>query len=110
MCGLRVYPVPATLKLCAQCGHRQRMEMDTELLVRACWQNLKVRYITTRVVYPEQGASHFRMGKDNFRMVLMHITLLIGASVRVPMAKLRARQKPGNRTKPQIRLLERQAF
>ena len=90
MCGLRAYPIAATRKLCAACGYRQRMEMDTELLVRACWQGLEVRYIKTEVVYPEEGASHFRMGKDNLRMAAMHIILLLGAIVRVPLARLRA--------------------
>lgn len=88
MCGLRVYPVNATQVLARACGTRLRMEMDTELLVRACWNGLDVRYLDTKVVYPEAGASHFRMGKDNVRMVLMHCRLLLEAVVRVPMRKL----------------------
>lgn len=89
MCGLRVYPIDLTLPLGRACGSRTRMEMDTELLVRACWSGLEVRYLKTRVIYPEQGASHFRMGWDNVRMVAMHITLLVSAVVKVPLAKLR---------------------
>ena len=89
MCGLRVYPVTATLGLAAACGSRLRMEMDTELLVRACWQLLEVRYVDTKVVYPDEGASHFRLGKDNIRMTAMHIRLLLEALVRVPYAKFR---------------------
>lgn len=89
MCGLRVYPITLTLPLAAACGGRTRMEMDTELLVRACWQGIEVCYIDTRVVYPKEGASHFRMGWDNVRMVAMHITLLLSALVKVPLAKLR---------------------
>ncbi len=89
MCGLRVYPITLTLPLARACGSRKRMEMDTELLVRAYWTSIEVRYMDTRVVYPEEGASHFRMGWDNARMVVMHITLLFAALVKVPLAKLR---------------------
>lgn len=99
MCGLRVYPVSTTLMLASACGTRLRMEMDTELLVRACWQGLAVRYLDTKVVYPEQGASHFRMGKDNVRMVLMHIRLLLEAVVRVPMRKFAPAKKNLRETK-----------
>jgi len=88
MCGLRVYPVASTLLLARYCGSRQRMEMDTELLVRACWHGLEVRYLATKVVYPEQGASHFRMGKDNVRLAIMHCRLLLEALLRVPMREL----------------------
>lgn len=92
MCGLRVYPIDITLTLARECGTRVRMEMDTELLVRACWHGYEVRYIDTNVVYPEEGASHFRMGKDNIRMALMHCRLLLEALVRVPISKLRRTQ------------------
>ena len=90
MCGLRVYPVNTTLALASECGSRVRMEMDTELLVRACWHAIEVRYVDTKVVYPAEGASHFRMGKDNLRMAIMHCRLLLEALVRVPMRKLRS--------------------
>lgn len=87
MCGLRVYPVELTLPLAQACGHRTRMEMDTELLVRACWSGIDVRFLETRVVYPEEGASHFRMGWDNLRMIGMHVTLLLSAVIKVPAMK-----------------------
>lgn len=94
MCGLRVYPVASTLRLANQCGNRTRMEMDTELLVRACWNGIEVHFLDTRVVYPDEGASHFRMGKDNVRLTLMHIRLLLAALVRVPMARFRGGSRP----------------
>ncbi len=100
MCGLRVYPVAVTLALCAECGNRLRMETDTELLVRACWRGLEVRYIDTEVVYPVEGASHFRMARDNLRLVLMHTRLLLAAVVQVPLASLRARNKQQRESAP----------
>ena len=47
-----------------------------------------MQFIDTQVVYPKEGASHFRMGRDNVRMAGMHIVLLLSALVRVPLAKL----------------------
>lgn len=76
MCGLRLYPLAAVLPLCDAVGGRVRMELDTELLVRACWAGLPLRFIDTEVVYPETGRSHFRMLSDNLRLTAMHITLL----------------------------------
>ena len=88
MCGLRVYPIATTLELAASGG--KRMELDTELLVRACWAGVEVRFVDTNVVYPPAGASHFRMGRDNFRLVVMHIKLLLQALLRVPLARFRS--------------------
>lgn len=76
MCGLRLYPLDLVLPLTAAVGRRLRMELDTELLVRACWAGLELRYIDSAVVYPASGRSHFRMLSDNLRLTLMHITLL----------------------------------
>lgn len=76
MCGLRLYPLAQVLPLCDAVAGRLRMELDTELLVRACWAGLPLRFIDTEVVYPETGRSHFRMLSDNLRLAAMHITLV----------------------------------
>lgn len=76
MCGLRLYPLAQVLPLFDAMGQRLRMEVDTELLVRACWQGARLRYLPSRVIYPQDGASHFRMVADNLRLALMHLRLL----------------------------------
>ena len=76
MCGLRLYPLAQVLPLLAQIP-RRRMELDTEVLVRARWAGLEVRFLPTRVVYPDSGRSHFRMLRDNLRMTRMHFVLLL---------------------------------
>lgn len=76
MCGLRLYPLASVLPLFDAMGPRLRMQVDTELLVRACWAGAELRYLPTRVVYPEDGASHFRMVRDNLNLALMHARLL----------------------------------
>ncbi len=84
MCGFRVYPVQATLDLAEKLAWRTHMEFDVEILVRAVWQEMTVRYIPSPVQYPEDGASHFRMVKDNLRLTLMHMNLLLGGLIRAP--------------------------
>lgn len=77
MCGFRLYPLATILPLCDSIGSRRRMEFDTEILVRAVWAGLPLRFFPTRVIYPQGGRSHFRMISDNMRLSLMHATLLV---------------------------------
>ncbi|MEM6710206.1 MAG: glycosyltransferase family 2 protein [Pseudomonadota bacterium] len=83
MCGLRLYPLDRVLPLCRAIP-RRRMELDTEILVNACWHGFPVHFLPTRVVYPESGRSHFRMLRDNVRLTRMHLVLLLrGLSYRL---------------------------
>ncbi len=82
MCGFRLYPIATILPLCASIGARHRMEFDTEILVRAAWAGLPLRFFPTRVIYPQGGRSHFRMVRDNARLSRMHATLLVHRLVR----------------------------
>jgi len=84
MCGLRVYPMKHVLQLCDTLGYRTRMEFDVEILVRACWAGLEVRSMDTKVIYPQDGQSHFNLFADNARLVAMHILLIIGGILRLP--------------------------
>ena len=83
MCGFRLYPLGTVLPLCGSIGRRRRMEFDTEILVRAVWAGLPLRFFPTRVVYPPGGRSHFRMVADNIRLTGMHAVLLYGRLVRL---------------------------
>jgi glycosyltransferase involved in cell wall biosynthesis len=85
MCGLRCYPLAVVAALCGSYRVRHRMDFDTEILVRAAWRGVPVRYVETRVRYPEGGVSHFRLFRDNVDMTLMHLRLLIGALFRSPL-------------------------
>ena len=81
MCGLRLYPVATVLALARQIP-RRRMEFDTEVLVRARWAGYELRFLPSRVVYPESGQSHFRMLRDNLRLTRMHVLLLLQGILR----------------------------
>lgn len=84
MCGFRVYPVDASVRLGEDEYIGRRMDFDTEIMVRLFWRYGAVHFIPTRVIYPPHGHSHFRMLKDNVRITLMHLRLLLGMLWRSP--------------------------
>jgi glycosyltransferase involved in cell wall biosynthesis len=85
MCGFRVYPLRDALALLDRRKVGQRMDFDTEILVRLYWRNVPTRWIATRVSYPLDGVSHYRMFSDNILMTSLHARLLVGMLVRSPM-------------------------
>jgi glycosyltransferase involved in cell wall biosynthesis len=84
MCGFRVYPLEAVVKLLDQekCGNR--MDFDIEVIVRWCWRGDKIINLPTRVNYPLDGVSHFDGWKDNLLITLMHTRLFFGMLYRLP--------------------------
>jgi glycosyltransferase involved in cell wall biosynthesis len=85
MCGFRLYPLAPTLALLDRTGVGPRMDFDTEILVRLHWRGMRTRWLATKVRYPTDGVSHYRMFRDNVRMTLLHIGLLLGMLVRLPL-------------------------
>lgn len=68
LCGFRVYPLEASMRL--DCG--SRMEFDAEIAIRLVWAGCKVVNLPTRIRYlsaEEGGVSHFRLFRDNVRIV-----------------------------------------
>lgn len=84
MCGFRVYPLPATLALIDTVRLGKRMDFDPEILVRLAWRNQPMRWLPTRVHYPQDGLSHFRLVHDNALISKMHAKLFFGMLVRAP--------------------------
>lgn len=84
MCGFRVYPVAPTLQLAQRVSLGQRMDFDTEVMVRLYWQGNTSYFVPTRVTYPPDGLSHFDALKDNCRISLMHTRLFLGMLPRIP--------------------------
>ena len=84
MCGYRVYPLPAIVELIEQekCGNR--MDFDTEIIVRWHWRGNKIVNLPTRVCYPLDGISHFNVWNDNYLISLMHVRLFFGMLYRLP--------------------------
>ena len=84
MCGFRVYPLAPTLALLQRERIGQRMDFDTEILVRLHWRGVRVRNLETRVTYPSDGVSHFDIWRDNVRISRMHARLFFGMLTRLP--------------------------
>jgi glycosyltransferase involved in cell wall biosynthesis len=84
LCGFRVYPLAAVVSLMGQEYIGRRMDFDVEIIVRLYWRGVPMRWIATTVTYPLDGVSHFRLFKDNVRMVLLQVRLLGGMLGRLP--------------------------
>lgn len=84
MCGLRVYPLSVVLPFIKADPPGNRMDFDVEVLVRLHWSGVAMRWIATRVGYPADGVSHFRLVRDNWLITLMHTRLFLGMLLRAP--------------------------
>jgi glycosyltransferase involved in cell wall biosynthesis len=84
MCGLRVYPLAATCAIWHESHVGRRMDFDVEIMVRLSWKGVRIIAFPTRVTYPQDGVSHFRMFKDNVHISRMHTRLFFGMLWRLP--------------------------
>ena len=84
MCGFRVYSLAQTMKVMEKYVLGQKMDFDTEIMVKLYWEGVDVYYIPTKVIYPEQGTSHFKMLQDNLSISWMHTKLFFGMLPRIP--------------------------
>jgi len=85
MCGFRVYPLAPVVTLFDGAALGRRMDFDPEVLVRLHWRGLRIVNLPTRVTYPQDGLSHFRLGLDNWLISKMHARLFFGMLARSPM-------------------------
>ncbi|WP_434779131.1 glycosyltransferase family 2 protein [Neisseria sp. Ec49-e6-T10] len=93
MCGFRVYPVTTMHTLAKKHRLGKRMDFDIEVMVRLYWQNTPIYFIPTKVIYPENGLSHFDALKDNVRISWMHTRLFFSMLPKMPYLLLH-KQKP----------------
>ena len=84
MCGFRVYPLPPVLALMDSAYIGTRMDFDSDILVRLAWRNQPMLWLQTRVHYPLDGVSHFRLFHDNVLITRMHTRLFFGMLLRSP--------------------------
>jgi glycosyltransferase involved in cell wall biosynthesis len=87
LCGYRVYPVAAALAT----GTRARgMDFDVEIAVRLVWAGVTVEHVTTHVIYPPGGVSHFRGFADSMLIARQHVRLCLEGLWRLATRALRA--------------------
>lgn len=103
MCGFRVYPLNAVVPLSRRVRLGQRMNFDPEVLVRLYWEGVPIISHPTRVIYPKDGQSHFRLWQDNWLITRMHFRLFFGMIVRAPgllLRRARAGRSAGGNESP----------
>ncbi|HUO78955.1 MAG TPA: glycosyltransferase [Steroidobacteraceae bacterium] len=84
MCGFRVYPIAPVLALIEHERVGERMDFDTEALVRLDWAGREIVNVPVTVRYPTGGVSHFRLWRDNLLISAMHARLFFGMLARLP--------------------------
>lgn len=85
MCGFRVYPLAPVVALIEQVHIGRRMDFDVEILVRLHWRGLRIFNLPTKVRYPADGISHFKLLRDNVLISWMHTKLFFGMLLRSPI-------------------------
>ncbi|MGH8232119.1 MAG: glycosyltransferase family 2 protein [Steroidobacteraceae bacterium] len=86
--GFRVYPLEPLLRAFRWQLWMRRFDFDAEIAVRLCWRGLRPRNLPAPVRYfgPEHdGVSHFHYGRDNALLSWMHLRLLVGFFLRLPL-------------------------
>lgn len=84
MCGFRLYPLAQTLALINSSRISQRMDFDSDILVKLVWRGIAVFEIKTDVVYRPEITSHFDVLHDNIAISWMHTRLFFGMLLRLP--------------------------
>ena len=85
LCGFRLYPLGPSCELIDAVDLPPRMAFDSAILVRLAWRGVPIENLPTRVVYPPDGTSHFRMLRDNALLTASHTLLVFGMLARLPL-------------------------
>jgi glycosyltransferase involved in cell wall biosynthesis len=86
--GFRVYPIAPLVEVMRRQTWMRRFDFDTEAVVRLAWKGMRPLNLAAPVKYlrPEEGGvSHFRYGRDNALLSWMHLRLMLGFVLRLPM-------------------------
>jgi hypothetical protein len=86
--GFRVYPAQALERVMRRQIWMRRFDFDVEAVVRLCWRGVRPVNMPAAVRYfraADGGVSHFRYGRDNLLLTWMHLRLLAGFVIRLPL-------------------------
>ena len=86
--GFRVYPVEPLRRVMQGQRWMRRFDFDPEAAVRLCWRGVLPVNLPAPVKYlqaHEGGVSHFDYRRDNLLLTWMHIRLMVGFVMRLPM-------------------------
>jgi len=86
--GFRVYPVEPLRHVMRGQRWMRRFDFDPEAVVRLCWRGVRPINLPAPVKYlraDEGGVSHFNYWRDNRLLTWMHIRLMVGFVLRLPL-------------------------
>ena len=99
--GLRVYPAMRLLQVMQSQRWMRRFDFDVEAAVRLVWRGVRPLNLPAPVRYfsaEEGGVSHFNYLRDNSLLTWMHLRLLSGFFLRLPLLLIRrVRSRSGER-------------
>ena len=86
--GFRVYPIKPLRQIMERSVWMRRFDFDPEVAVRLCWHGVRPINLAAPVRYfsaEEGGVSHFNYVRDNTLLTWMHIRLMCGFVMRLPL-------------------------
>ncbi|HET8711341.1 MAG TPA: glycosyltransferase family 2 protein [Spongiibacteraceae bacterium] len=86
--GYRVYPIEPLRAIMHRQRWMRRFDFDPEAAVRLCWRGVQPINLPSPVRYfraDEGGVSHFNYWRDNRLLTWMHIRLMFGFGLRLPV-------------------------
>jgi glycosyltransferase involved in cell wall biosynthesis len=90
--GFRVYPIDPLRRVMRGQRWMRRFDFDPEAVVRLCWRGVRPINLPAPVKYlraDEGGVSHFNYLRDNTLLTWMHLRLMLGFLLRLPLLLLR---------------------
>jgi glycosyltransferase involved in cell wall biosynthesis len=102
--GFRVYPIVPLRDIMEHQRWMRRFDFDAEAVVRLCWSGVHPINLAAPVKYfrPEDGGvSHFNYVRDNALLTWMHLRLLAGFVLRLPLLVWRKFSSGGAVTRSQ---------
>ena len=86
--GFRIYPIAPLRTVMRGQRWMRRFDFDPEAVVRLCWRGVRPVNLPSPVRYfraDQGGVSHFNYWRDNRLLTWMHIRLMTGFVLRLPM-------------------------
>ena len=90
--GFRVYPIAPLERAMSHTPFMRRFDFDPEAAVKLVWAGVRPVNLPAPVRYlkaEEGGVSHFNYLRDNALLTWMHVRLMLGFVVRLPMLLVR---------------------
>ncbi len=86
--GFRVYPIASLRQVMHGQRWMRRFDFDPEAAVRLCWRGVRPINLPAPVKYlraDQGGVSHFNYLRDNILLTWMHLRLVLGFLLRLPL-------------------------